>query len=235
MLLNHSNGRLEEDQTSDDGSDLATVDTSFQRSRRLKMDGHLRPIASLIFEKSSNIPTSIVFFQCLIEFYFVLMMKFVGVCLPLQNSTHRPNTTTLDTWIPPVLTVQLPNHCQSATSPTVPSPELPTYIDSAISLQVDIPPPAITTSDSPSVAAAPLVYPAPISAAAGPSSADNAAPGTTPPPPSDSSQQPSSSSSAPATPSKHHMITRAKNNIHKPIQKLNLHAHLHSSTNFQLA
>ncbi|KAI9180238.1 hypothetical protein LWI28_002656 [Acer negundo] len=74
--------------------------------------------------------------------------------------------------------------CQSAPSTIVHPLELPPYIDSAISLQVDIPPPAITTSNSPSAAAVPPVNPASISATTGPLSADNVAPGTTPPPPS---------------------------------------------------
>ncbi|KAK0602589.1 hypothetical protein LWI29_035060 [Acer saccharum] len=43
-----------------------------------------------------------------------------------------------------------------------------------------------------------------------------------------------SMASAPTSPNKHHMVTRAKNNIHNPVQKLNIHTQIRSSADFEL-
>ncbi|KAK0576029.1 hypothetical protein LWI29_010847 [Acer saccharum] len=84
--------------------------------------------------------------------------------------------------------------------------------------------PVIATSASPTdaqpSAAAPPVNTTPVLA-------------TSASPLSPSTQQHSLPSAAPPSPIKHHMVTRAQNNIHKPVRKLNLHTSLHQSADIE--
>ncbi|KAK0607898.1 hypothetical protein LWI29_022218 [Acer saccharum] len=84
--------------------------------------------------------------------------------------------------------------------------------------------PVIATSTSPTdaqpSAAAPPVNTTPVLA-------------TSASPLSTSTQQHSLPSAAPPSPIKHHMVTRAQNNIHKPVRKLNLHTSLHQSADIE--
>ncbi|KAK0588883.1 hypothetical protein LWI29_006612 [Acer saccharum] len=117
------------------------------------------------------------------------------------------------------------------------SPDLPPYIDSSSSLQAaahQVPSSAVTvTSKSPIVIVATPENSAPVL------TDTSSAAITHPTPKSDLpllpalSQQIPHTISTPISSNKHHMVTRAKNNIHKPVQKLNLHTQIQHSTGFE--
>ncbi|KAK0602682.1 hypothetical protein LWI29_035948 [Acer saccharum] len=174
-------------------------------------------------------------------------VKFVESVFPYKSlhvTLQRPTTTTIDSWVSPALTVTVPFPCQSVTPAAVLSPELPPCPDSSTSLQADCPllssaPATAVPVRSSSIPAAPdsaeaAAVMAPDSVVPTAVVVDNSdTPGTAPPPFSASSQQPAHTTTSSLSPIKHSMTTRAKNNIHKPIQKLNLHTHLSSSVDFE--
>ncbi|XP_052296970.1 uncharacterized protein LOC127902192 [Citrus sinensis] len=116
----------------------------------------------------------------------------------INTTLPHPTSTTISTWIPPVLTVSIPTSLQLAAN----------TLSAASSQGLSLP-------DATSQLAEP-------------------SPQQTPP-----ARQPSPPPSHPTTkldipvppPSQYSMTTRAKNNITKPIQKLNLHTHKPTSQN----
>ncbi|KAK0579728.1 hypothetical protein LWI29_030590 [Acer saccharum] len=115
---------------------------------------------------------------------------------------------------------------RSASSPAVPPPELPPYLDSSAS-ELEASPPSSSAAAAPQ----PVVS---TSAAAAPTSAAPVLPATVTPPPVSSSPPAilpllSGSLQQQPAPNDHPMITRSKNNVHKPLQKFNLHTQLHQS------
>ncbi|KAK0591430.1 hypothetical protein LWI29_001639 [Acer saccharum] len=152
--------------------------------------------------------------------------------------SQRPNSASIDSWIPPNLTVKflgqgtsfdcpnrtsLANSCSDYTSKfsscvglsTAPTPA---HTDPVAG------PSAVHTSAHSTLDAGPLAVHTPAHTAhvVGPPAATITA--TSSP----------SMASAPTSPNKHHMVTRAKNNIHNPVQKLNIHTQIRSSADFEL-
>ncbi|KAK1554955.1 hypothetical protein Q3G72_019613 [Acer saccharum] len=139
----------------------------------------------------------------------------------LNTKSHSPAPTTIESWDLPTITVNLPSPRHSTPSSVVSTPDLPPSIDSSTTIQADVhrvstpqdtavpdshPTTATTPTESPTVPAnTPLTV--------------DLSPESAPPVLSTSSST-----------TQHHMITRGKNNIHKPIQRLNLHTQLHHST-----
>ena len=181
--------------------------------------------------------------------YISRHVQFVESVFPytsLAVNLPRPSPTTLDSWVPPVITLPGPITCQPVPPSTVSSPELLPYGGTSTSPRVDSPVLAPLPADSLSTAAldmhAASSLEVPSSATAdgvdvstGPACSSGhaavpACPGNASPsvsvPILVSSQQSVSPSSAPQLPVRHSMTTRAKNNIHKPVQKLNLHTQL---------
>ncbi|RVW88563.1 Retrovirus-related Pol polyprotein from transposon RE1 [Vitis vinifera] len=122
-------------------------------------------------------------------------VQFVESVFPytsLHTTLPRPNSTTISTWIPPILSVSTP-----------PSSQQEAITPSAASSQ------GLPLFETTSPPAAPFPHQA--------SSAPQPSP------------QPSLTTTEPPIPvpppTQHRMTTRAKNNITKPIQKLNLHTH----------
>ncbi|KAJ9547961.1 hypothetical protein OSB04_020504 [Centaurea solstitialis] len=122
------------------------------------------------------------------KFFVSRHVQFVESVFPyvsLHTTLSRPTSTTIDTWIPPVLNISSP-----------PSSAQPSHTPSAASSQ------EVPSVEAPSHSNSPSRQP------------------TSP------TRQPPTVSAIPIPPSgQHRMTTRAKNNITKPIQKLNLHAH----------
>ncbi|KAK0572019.1 hypothetical protein LWI29_024964 [Acer saccharum] len=171
----------------------------------------------------------------------------------LNITLSRPNTTTIASWIPPVLTVTVPSPYQLVTFAAVPSPKLPPCADSFVFPQAD----RIQVSLLPTIttpAPSSIVITAPSSEAAATATVDTSntsgilsssntviAPTDIVVAPTDtvvapllaSSQQPTHATSPLESQNEHSMTTKAKNNIHKPIQKLNLHTQLNSLTDFE--
>ncbi|KAK0598875.1 hypothetical protein LWI29_000254 [Acer saccharum] len=161
---------------------------------------------------------------------------------------NRPTPDTISSWVPHVVTVSLPHTSQSPSSlPSVaPSQGLspcgaPPSMMSTATPQCLLPPVAATpgllpidTAAVPAPSSSPATTVPSGSAASSPllsgsdSQTANAAPtGSIP------SQQPSLPGFEPPLVNSHPMTTRAKNAIHKPIQKLNLHASLQQSSDFE--
>ncbi|KAK0582158.1 hypothetical protein LWI29_022167 [Acer saccharum] len=179
-------------------------------------------------------------------------VQFVESVFPyrsLHTALDRPTATTITSWVPPVLSVSSPHTSQSASTPpsAVLSQEL-LPCEATSSLQADSPQPSTPAvpTGAPPVRSSPRAVAAPSTDSAAaefvPHSTTVATPGSAP------SQQSTWSSSSSTTAAnsvvessiqatttaappvnEHPMTTRAKDNIRKPIQKLNLHTHLQSS------
>ncbi|KAK0601976.1 hypothetical protein LWI29_029222 [Acer saccharum] len=161
----------------------------------------------------------------------------------------RPTATTITSWVSPVLSVSSPHTGQPASTP--PSVVLSQDLlpcEASSSLQADSPQPstpAVPTA-APPVRSSPHAVAAPSTDSAAaefvPHSTTVVTPGSAPSQQStwssfssptaansavESSIQATTTAASPVN--EHPMTTRAKDNIRKPIQKLNLHTHLQSS------
>ncbi|KAK0580980.1 hypothetical protein LWI29_008358 [Acer saccharum] len=178
------------------------------------------------------------------------LLRFINIgLLSLHTALDRPTATTITSWVPPVLSVSSPHTGQPASTPpsAVLSQEL-LPCEATSSPQADSPQPSTPAvpTGAPPVRSSPHAVAAPSTDSAAaefvPHSATVVAPGSAP------SQQSTWSSSSSTTAAnsvvessiqatttaaprvnEHPMTTRAKDNIRKPIQKLNLHTHLQSS------
>ena len=155
-----------------------------QRSKPCVFLGHsLSQSAYLCFDPS------------ILKIYVSRHVQFVESVFPytsLHTTLPRPNSTTISTWIPPVLSVSTPTSSQQeAITPSVASSQ-------GLSLFETTSPLAAPSSQQASSAPQPSPQP----------SLTTIEPQIPVPPPT-----------------QHRMTTRAKNNITKPIQKLNLHNH----------
>ncbi|KAK1555207.1 hypothetical protein Q3G72_023368 [Acer saccharum] len=154
--------------------------------------------------------------------YVSCHVKFVESVFPYTSinvTLPRPSTTTVNSWVPPVVTVPIPETsplpAAAASSPTSIVNVAP-HLEPISSAAVDTPFASGHVS-SPGTATATATAP----------------PCTTSLPLLPSSPQPASTTSTPQPPIRHSMTTRAKNNIHKPVQKLNLHTKLSPSVDFE--
>ncbi|KAK0603909.1 hypothetical protein LWI29_010028 [Acer saccharum] len=140
--------------------------------------------------------------------------------------SHSPPSSTFESWSSPSLTIVCPDLGRPALPTGVPPPELLPYLDSSASQQAAAPPfsssAAAPLPEVPSPAAvSPEFVATDLSVSLSSSTVSSPMQATLHPLPECSQQQ--------LAPTVHPMITRSKSNIHKPLQKLNLHTHLHQS------
>ncbi|KAK0573321.1 hypothetical protein LWI29_006391 [Acer saccharum] len=159
------------------------------------------------------------------------MTRFRRGCRPrsLGAALDRPTSSTIDTWVPSVVVMSHPCPLASSPSTAVHSQDLPSYAAPSLPLS-----PARHQLRVPT---ATTVVPPPSSSQS--AAVENSGPADVPSPqllaaPDSAGSSTDVGSAAASPPLVHrHMTTRAMNNIHKPIQRLNLHAQKQPSSDFE--
>ncbi|KAK4839517.1 hypothetical protein QYF36_022495 [Acer negundo] len=185
------------------------------------------------------------------KMYISCHIQFVESVFPymsLNTTLDRPSSATVSSWLPPITTISSSHASQLPSTPpsVVLSHESSPYEASTSSPPTDIeqltlpavatstpvaitslePPPSSSQADITAALLVPqAVHTTPSTLV--PTHLLQSSPSSTPQPTTSAAESSSLATvTVPQQVNDHHMTTRAKNNIHKPIQKLNLHTHL---------